>query len=422
MYRPLLEMRDRPTVLNTWRGFAWPLERCQEVFKAGHTVEKDGSSFSTQDWFELIWNVICSQSVPAFKYLLEWFSFVLHKPDKQTQTCPFLVGPEGCGKTTLFRAFGKVLGPHAVQVTGTEAVLGKFTGLLMSKSFVQMDEVNYVSQADTEILQGLVTELSKRIETKYIDAATVDLPTNIAITSNNSSSSILSLNPNARRFALLECTRFSAKLTPSYWDLVYKWVDLDGMAKGSMCFCGFLSLMPRPPRDVTRIPETELLARQKLDKMCNVHLFLYECFRAERVRTDYTARCWSRAQGADPPRYNPDYLDEAVLKWDPDGLQVVEGILFQSYRDWCHQIQRKSLPVTQFESLVFEILGVVKEPDSTMFRFPPVSACRRLFDAKYCTPGDIYANFGPKDWQSLTPERMLEILGLRVTLRGLEPV
>lgn len=74
------------------------------------------------------------------EWLLSWMALGVQKPGVPIGTAPVLLGAPGTGKSFLARQYAKLWGPHAITVTHTEHVTGRFSGHLFNRRFVFIDE------------------------------------------------------------------------------------------------------------------------------------------------------------------------------------------------------------------------------------------------------------------------------------------
>ncbi|RPI88521.1 MAG: hypothetical protein EHM41_00825 [Chloroflexi bacterium] len=373
VFRPLERVPNDE--INLWPGFAWN-EVDLESSRAFSTPDYDLRAF-----LEYVWNVIASQSMKTFDYIVDWFAFIMAHPDRQTLTAPILVGPEGVGKTLIGQVFGQYLGKAYCNVVGPTTVLERFNQILMGKTMIHLDEIDHLSIEETSRLKGMVTGLEKTIEYKGIDVFKVEIPSNIFITSNNVTRQILYVGPNARRWAFMKCTDYPRILTKEYFISAYDWLEIEIPSKrGCKCFLSWLQ-RTRVPRvreaRTTQNPRTAMLVAQKLATMPIEHLYFHECIRLGCVRRNYSV-----LEMSDPNNYR--------IAWSPnDGLEIDMNLFHDLFVLWCEHKKCKPSPIMAFNQLIKDVLGdqMVIAANAlratSVLRFPPLEICKKRFEEFY---------------------------------------
>jgi hypothetical protein len=361
-------------VLNLWRGFAYTDEEL--VLCKNYSL----NGYNLVSFLEHVYNVTCSHDMEIYNYLMDWFAFIMTFPWKMTLTCPILVGDEGVGKTMVARAFGNYLGAAYVQVTGVEPILGRFNSIMMGKLLVQLDEIDHLTDGQTETLKHRCSEMEKTIEYKNVDSFTIDLPTNLLITSNNTVSQILKVGPNARRWALIKCTNYKSVLTKAYFVRAFDWLDLEGAKRGSKSFIAYLKTRDVSGMRTTTTPRTPMLMAQKMASMPQEHLFLHECVHMGCVRKIY---------------YSMEAPPEATrIRWEGDGLDIDLNVFHDCFVLWCEHRKTKSSNVVVFSNLMALILEelyvMTTDPVhlSMKLRLPPARVVMAKFQQYYGLPED----------------------------------
>lgn len=162
--------------LNTWRG--WPM------------VEKQGECSQLLDLLEYL----CSREGPRpdlVKWVLRWMAYPLQHPGAKMQSAIMLHGPQGTGKSTIFKVLAQIYGDldtfrnYAV-ILDQRALESQFNSDWDSKLFVLAEEVINSSdkwQLKNE-LKELVTGHRIRIQRKFVDAYYQTNRCNIVFLSN----------------------------------------------------------------------------------------------------------------------------------------------------------------------------------------------------------------------------------------------
>ena len=127
----------------------------------------------------------------------------VQNPAKRPGTAIVLRGDEGVGKGTFVRHFGKLFGPHFLQVTNPRHFLGNFNSLLRDKLLVFPDEAFWAGQKEAEgTLKALITEDSHIIELKGVDSFEAKNYIRLIVASNEKW--VVPAGMGARRFCAID--------------------------------------------------------------------------------------------------------------------------------------------------------------------------------------------------------------------------
>lgn len=168
---------DEYVKLNTWRG--WPMKP-----KAGRC----------EMLLELV-DFLCGADKNASEsaaWLLKWMAFPLQNPGAKMQSAIIMHGPQGTGKSTVFKTLARIYGykgnPHRnyAIVLDQKALQSNFNPDWDDKLFVLAEEV--VNSSDKwqlkNELKELVTGDTMRIEGKFLNAVHKKNRINMAFLSN----------------------------------------------------------------------------------------------------------------------------------------------------------------------------------------------------------------------------------------------
>jgi energy-coupling factor transporter ATP-binding protein EcfA2 len=102
------------------------------------------------------------------RYVKWWIAWAIQNPDKQAEVALVLIGEKGSGKGTLARCLKRIFGPHAMQVTDREQVIGQFNGHLEDCILFIADEAYWGGDKRcVGKLQGMITEEDLTIRRMY---------------------------------------------------------------------------------------------------------------------------------------------------------------------------------------------------------------------------------------------------------------
>lgn len=114
---------------------------------------------------------ICGGDQKLSDWLLNWMAIGIQKPGEPTGTAPVLVGLPGTGKGVLAHAYGRLWGGHYITVTHAEHVTGRFSGHLLARRFVFIDEGTFGgNRKEAGMIKTRITEPYLVVERKGVDA------------------------------------------------------------------------------------------------------------------------------------------------------------------------------------------------------------------------------------------------------------
>ncbi len=152
-FDPALSVGHNRNTWNTWLGFGV------------EPVHGDWSLLQRH-----IEHVICRGDENLAAWFFNWMALGVQRPGEVIGTAPVLIGMPGTGKGFVAHAYGKLWGAHYVTVTHPEHVVGRFSGHLMSKRFVFIDEGTFGGNRQVAgQLKVRITEPVLMFERKGID-------------------------------------------------------------------------------------------------------------------------------------------------------------------------------------------------------------------------------------------------------------
>ncbi len=142
-------------VLNTWTGFAAaPVEGDWSLYK-NHLLE-----------------IVCCGDRAKFEWLMDWMADIVQDPGNKKGTAVILRSTEeGSGKSMVGVFLAMMIGRHAVRVTKSDHVVGKFNSHLSEAILAIIEEAIWAGDKSAEgTLKSLITENEIMCERKGIDA------------------------------------------------------------------------------------------------------------------------------------------------------------------------------------------------------------------------------------------------------------
>jgi hypothetical protein len=177
---------QRENCYNLWRGFALDGKAGQWNLMQTHIRE-----------------VLCAEDEIAEQYVLDYFAYMVQKPEKNAGVALVAKGPEGAGKGIVFRDFVKIFGTHGLHVVHASHLVGRFNAHLRDTVCLFADEAFFAGDAKhTSVLKGIITEPTLAIEAKYMNPVMVPNYLHLLMASNEDW--VVPAGPLARRFCVLD--------------------------------------------------------------------------------------------------------------------------------------------------------------------------------------------------------------------------
>lgn len=146
----------------------------------------------------------CGGDEATFAWVWGWFAQLVQRPGDKPGTALALRGEEGCGKSIVGEAVGKLLGArHYWQVASPRYVTGQFNSHLESCILLQADEAFWAGDKSAEgVLKDLITGKVRPVERKGVEPIQVANHTRPFVTSNNEW--VVPAALRQRRFTMLD--------------------------------------------------------------------------------------------------------------------------------------------------------------------------------------------------------------------------
>lgn len=349
--------RDTPNDYNLWRGFAYP--------------SKPGDGHLP--FLRHVRDNVCNGDPKLYTYILGWLATAVQFPANPGQTAIVMRGPEGTGKGTLARVFGKLWGRHFLHITNGDHLTGRFNGHLRDAVVVFADEAFFAGDKRHEgILKALITELSISIEDKYIRVAPAPNFVHLIVASN--SDWVVPVSTGDRRYVVVDVPP-NKKGDAAYWAEVNDPLEANGGA-GYANLLHYLKTYDLTGFKVREIPQTEARRDQQirtlaiddewwLRKLCHGgighwHKEWTAPIPTEKVWEDYIVY----AQKVGLPRKSTGSVLGALLH------KLVPGL---------RSCKRQFEIDTQGPGGAI-VTKTVREP---CYEFPPLEACRKAWETKH---------------------------------------
>ncbi len=134
--------------------------------------------------------IIANGNVEIYEYILNWYSYILQKPEGKTGTCLVFTGLQGTGKNVFTDVLCKLMSRYANKnVTRIDDVVGRFNTATENKKLVVCNEMSSIESDvkcyNTDALKSVITENQIDINQKCMPVRTIQNVCNLIILSNN---------------------------------------------------------------------------------------------------------------------------------------------------------------------------------------------------------------------------------------------
>jgi hypothetical protein len=201
---------------------------------------------------------LCGGNKDYFDYLLKWCAWVVQNPGNKTDVCVVLRSDEeGTGKGFFFKKFGGLFGPHFMQITNLDHLIGKFNPHLEQLRLIFADEAFFAGDARHRgSLYGIITEDPLTIEPKFVGPYPAKNHLNICLATNLAWA--IPASSTARRFFVLDVADTHKQDLPYFKAIADQWD-----AGGAAAFLHTLLTTDLAGFDVRKVPKTDALVVQQ---------------------------------------------------------------------------------------------------------------------------------------------------------------
>jgi len=217
--------KDEEKYVNQWRGFSIaPYD--------GPVTAEDVAPF-----LDYVNKIIAQKNPNILDWVLYWLADILKHPADKIGTALVLVGLPGSGKSILgAKIMRKIIGSnHSMQVNSIDAITGQFNMDSSGMLFIQCDEaMNSQRRADANKLKSMITDPTRRIEPKGVNAYEIDDHTRYLFTSNERDNALAIVDGMAdRRYSVFDTSDLYAHKTNgvsesdkrAFWRSIHEWAD-----------------------------------------------------------------------------------------------------------------------------------------------------------------------------------------------------
>jgi hypothetical protein len=200
----------------------------------------------------------CDGDDGLFGYVIEWFANLFQFPRDKPGTLLATGSEEGAGKGALARYFKCILGPHLVQLSSSEQLLGRFNPFLATALLVFGDEVVWAGdKRGADKFKSYITEEDVYVERKFVDGITIKNYARFITATNHEH--LAPAGTSARRYVVLPVSERRIG-DQSYWNAL----EAERQGDGPSALLHHLLHEVKITRNLREVPKTAALAQQKL--------------------------------------------------------------------------------------------------------------------------------------------------------------
>ncbi len=184
------------------------------------------------------------------QYVLHWLAWKVQNPGAVPGTILIVMGLKGIGKNSLFDPLVEAFGRHAMVADNPELIAGRFTGHLMDKVFVVLDEAVFTQdprQADA--IKSRVTAKTMMFEDKGMKP--ISGVNRAAFVSLTNHSHVWQATVDERRAVVVKGGD-ALRGAREFWNSYFAWVESGAAAPAVLDYLRSLDLSGFEVRDIPR--------------------------------------------------------------------------------------------------------------------------------------------------------------------------
>lgn len=226
-----------PGILNLWRGFG---------------VEPKAGDVSP--WLAVLGHVLPREDERV--YVLHWLAWKVQNPGGVPDTVLILAGAKGAGKNSLFDPVLSAFGAHGMLCDDPEQIAGRFTGHLVDKAFMVLDEAVFAGDPkQSDRIKSRVTAKDTTYEAKgKTPAKGVNRCAFVMLTNHDH---VWQATTDERRAVVVEVGQ-GLRGQHDFWTRYHAWAE----GEGTPALLHYLMSLDVSGFNPRRIPKGEALRRQ----------------------------------------------------------------------------------------------------------------------------------------------------------------
>lgn len=237
--------------VNLWRGFGV------------QPVQGDWSLMQRH-----IREVLAKSDRASAEYILRWAAWKVQNAGKPPEVTLNFRGLKGTGKGAFAFTMLKIFGPHGMQISNREHLVGKHNKHLQNLLLLSADEAVWAGDHTAErMLKSLITETTFMVEPKGIDS--FSWPNRLGIIQTTNDDWCVPATMDERRFAVFDVSS-RARGDVAYFKALFGEVNRGG-AEAMLWDLQRMDLDGWHPRE--SVPQTEALLEQKMQSLTGLELW-----------------------------------------------------------------------------------------------------------------------------------------------------
>lgn len=195
---------------------------------------KDGDPGVFLDYLR---NVLCAGDLDLARWVEHYLADMVQRPTEQSPPTAIVIrGPQGQGKTFLFRFMATIMGPSAIEVAEADRLFARFNRSIAGCTLIGAEEA--IFSGDPRLAQTLKTFISSpdwTYEAKYKAAVTMKNVHRVIATTNSEHAALI--DNDDRRLTIIEVPKRWDLQTPAgqreanaFWEPYYAFMRADGPA------------------------------------------------------------------------------------------------------------------------------------------------------------------------------------------------
>jgi hypothetical protein len=207
-----------------------------------------------------------------YKLIMDWFADMYQNPDRKVGYAIVVRGDKGTGKNTFEEALGRKLlsKENYFRTASTDQLFGRFNKALGANLLTVGQEIVWGgNHAHDSVLKDMITEKSRVLEVKGVDAFTINNYSRIYMTSN--ADWVVPASPDERRFYVASTKK--GVHSKKEWSEFHEWLNDERVIEGLM-----YEMMNRDLSGFNPIycPDTTELGEQKKEGLYGISRFVSE--------------------------------------------------------------------------------------------------------------------------------------------------
>jgi hypothetical protein len=340
--------------LNLWRG--WGVE------------PKPG------DWSlmrEHIFEVLAARDEAFDTYIMNWLAFLVQHPDRQAEVALTFLGDEGTGKGTLGKALCRIFGQHALHISSSDHLTGRFTGHIRQCCFLFADEAYAPGDKPAEgRFKRMVTEDTLTIEEK--GRTPREEPNRLHIMAASNHEWVVPAGAHARRFAVGKVAD-THRQEAAWFGPIYKQMQSGGWAA---------MLFDLLARDIGDWHPRQIVRTRALSKQQEESLSALDAWWSELLQTGVLAGSDELA----PEKAISNKYEKVIIERSDFGSDRKRTV----WRDGLYDQARSSSP--KLKNVTDAALGRYLRDQGCKrarpqrrrgWEFPPLAECRKRWNERF---------------------------------------